>query len=101
MEAFFAATGAQIDVTEEPRAYYNITTDRIHMPPIETFHRVTGYYGTLAHEVATPPLSLPIMIVRISVPLIVIIMGAMPAVGRLPKFTERRVSADESMVQDR
>ncbi|MGB3556891.1 MAG: ArdC-like ssDNA-binding domain-containing protein [Jannaschia sp.] len=50
LEAFFAATGAQIDVTEEPRAYYNIKTDRIHMPPIGTFHRAAGYYGTLAHE---------------------------------------------------
>jgi antirestriction protein ArdC len=50
LEAFFAATGAQIDVTEEPRAYYNIKTDRIHMPPIATFHRAAGYYGTLAHE---------------------------------------------------
>ncbi|WP_264479554.1 ArdC-like ssDNA-binding domain-containing protein [Roseobacter weihaiensis] len=43
LEAFFAASGARIDVTGEPRAYYNIKTDRIHMPPI-------GYYGTLAHE---------------------------------------------------
>jgi antirestriction protein ArdC len=51
LEAFFAATGAQIDSTEEPRAYYNIKTDCIHMPPIATFHRAAGYYGTLAHEV--------------------------------------------------
>ena len=50
LEAFFAAIGVQIDVTEEPRAYYNIKTDRIHMPPIGTFHRAAGYYGTLAHE---------------------------------------------------
>lgn len=50
LEAFFAASGAQIDSTEEPRAYYNIKTDRIHMPPITTFHRAAGYYGTLAHE---------------------------------------------------
>ena len=39
LEAFFAATGAQIDSTEEPRAYYNLKTDRIHMPLISTFHR--------------------------------------------------------------
>ena len=50
LEAFFAATGAQIDSTEEPRAYYDLTTDRIHMPLISTFHRAAGYYGTLAHE---------------------------------------------------
>ena len=31
LETFFAATGAQIDSTEEPRAYYNIKTNRIHM----------------------------------------------------------------------
>ena len=37
-KAFFAASGAQIDVTEGPRAYYNIRTDRLHMPPIGTFH---------------------------------------------------------------
>jgi antirestriction protein ArdC len=30
--------------------YYNIKTDRIHMPPIGTFHQAAGYYGTLAHE---------------------------------------------------
>ena len=50
LQAFFAATGAQIDSTEEPRAYYNLKNDRIHMPLISTFHRAAGYYGTLAHE---------------------------------------------------
>lgn len=50
LDAFFAATGATIDTTEEPRAYYNIPQDRIHMPPIGTFHDAGGYYGTLAHE---------------------------------------------------
>jgi antirestriction protein ArdC len=50
LDAFFAATGATIDTTEEPRAYYNIQQDRIHMPPITTFHDAGGYYGTLAHE---------------------------------------------------
>jgi antirestriction protein ArdC len=51
LDAFFAATGATIDTTEEPRAYYNIPQDRIHMPPIGTFHDASGYYGTLAHEI--------------------------------------------------
>lgn len=50
LEAFFAATGAIIDTTSEPRAYYDIRADRIHMPPIATFHDAAGYYGTLAHE---------------------------------------------------
>ncbi len=30
--------------------YYNIKTDRVHMPPIGTFYRAAGYFGTLAHE---------------------------------------------------
>ena len=40
----------QLGSTEEPRAYYNLKTDRIHVPLISTFHRAAGYYGTLAHE---------------------------------------------------
>ena len=50
LEAFFAATGAVIESTPDPRAYYNPATDRIHMPPIRTFHTMGGYYATLAHE---------------------------------------------------
>lgn len=50
LEAFFAATGVPIDTTDDPRAYYNPATDRIHMPPIGTFLSADGYYATLAHE---------------------------------------------------
>jgi antirestriction protein ArdC len=50
LEAFFAATGATIDISDRPRAFYDITADRIHMPTISTFHDAAGYYGTLAHE---------------------------------------------------
>ena len=50
LEAFFAATGAVIDSSPDPRAYYNPVTDRIHMPPIRTFHTMGGFYATLAHE---------------------------------------------------
>jgi len=50
LEAFFASTGADIITTEDPRAYYSPATDQIHMPPISTFHEVSGYFGTLAHE---------------------------------------------------
>ena len=50
LEAFFASTGADIMTTEDPRAYYSPATDQIHMPPINTFHEVSGYFGTLAHE---------------------------------------------------
>jgi antirestriction protein ArdC len=50
LDVFFAATGAAIDTTSQPRAFYDITADRIHMPPIGTFKDAAGYYGTLAHE---------------------------------------------------
>lgn len=50
LDAFFAATGADIRTSSEPRAYYNPTGDYIHMPPIATFHSAAGYYATLAHE---------------------------------------------------
>lgn len=50
LDAFFAATGADIRTSDEPQAYYNPAADHIHMPPIATFHNAAGYYGTLAHE---------------------------------------------------
>lgn len=50
LDAFFAATGADIRSSDDPRAYYNPVADFIHMPPISTFHSADGYYATLAHE---------------------------------------------------
>ena len=50
LDAFFAATGANIRTSDDPRAYYDPAADHIHMPPIATFHDAAGYYGTLAHE---------------------------------------------------
>lgn len=50
LEAFFAATGIAIDTSDDPRAYYNPVTDRIHMPPVGTFVSAGAYYATLAHE---------------------------------------------------
>lgn len=50
LEAFFAATGAEIITSEDPRAYYKPAQDHIHMPPIATFFETSGYFGTLAHE---------------------------------------------------
>ena len=50
LEAFFVATGAEIRSSKEPRAYYDTKRDRIHMPPVATFHDAGGYYATLAHE---------------------------------------------------
>ncbi|RLQ84975.1 ArdC family protein [Notoacmeibacter ruber] len=51
LEQYFASTGAVIETSEEPRAYYSLRRDIVHMPPIATFHDANGYYGTLAHEV--------------------------------------------------
>ena len=51
LEAFFSGTGAEIVISDDPRAYYSPAKDHIHMPPIATFHDAAGYYGTLAHEV--------------------------------------------------
>lgn len=50
LEGFFMRTGAEIVITEEPRAYYSPAKDHIHMPPVATFHSAKGYYATLAHE---------------------------------------------------
>ena len=51
LAAFFTRTGAEIIISEDPRAYYSPAKDHIHMPPIATFHDAAGYYGTMAHEV--------------------------------------------------
>ncbi|MDT1064182.1 zincin-like metallopeptidase domain-containing protein [Paracoccus sp. CPCC 101403] len=50
LEAFFAATGADIRSTAEPQAYYDPRADFIHMPMISSFHDAAGFYATLAHE---------------------------------------------------
>ncbi|MEM7518566.1 MAG: zincin-like metallopeptidase domain-containing protein, partial [Planctomycetota bacterium] len=47
---FFATTGIEIVTTDEPRAYYAIDKDHIHMPPISTFFSASEYYGVLGHE---------------------------------------------------
>ena len=81
LEAFFAATGAQIDVTEEPRACYNIKTDRIQMPPISKFYRAEGYYATLAHELTHWT-------------------GATKRLDRLGRFNDRKAYAFEELVAE-
>ena len=48
-ENFFTATGADIRHGGN-RAYYNIGSDHIQMPPFETFRDAESYYATLAHE---------------------------------------------------
>jgi len=50
LDAFFAATGAEIRTSDDPRAYYSPQDDFIHMPPIASFLSAQDYYATLAHE---------------------------------------------------
>lgn len=50
LDAFFAATGAEIITSDEPRAYFHPVKDIIHMPPIVTFFDASRYYGVLGHE---------------------------------------------------
>lgn len=49
LEAFFAQTKADIYTGRE--ASYSITTDRIQMPPFESFETPESYYAVLAHEI--------------------------------------------------
>jgi antirestriction protein ArdC len=48
LEKFFAETKA--DIYCGNKASYNQSTDRIQMPPFESFESATTYYATLAHE---------------------------------------------------
>lgn len=50
LDAFFAATGAEIITTEDPKAYYDPVKDIIHMPPVATFLDAARFYGTQSHE---------------------------------------------------
>lgn len=81
LDAFFAATGATIDTSEEPRAYYNVPQDRIHIPPIGTFHDASGYYGTLAHELTHWT-------------------GAASRLDRFGRFADRKAYAFEELVAE-
>jgi antirestriction protein ArdC len=48
-EAFFAATGANIQHGGN-QAFYTMAQDRVQMPPFESFQDAESYYGTLCHE---------------------------------------------------
>jgi len=48
-EAFFAATGANIQHGGN-QAFYTMAHDRVQMPPFESFQDAEAYYGTLSHE---------------------------------------------------
>jgi antirestriction protein ArdC len=48
-EAFFSATGANISHGGN-QAFYAVGSDRIQLPPFESFRDAESYYATLAHE---------------------------------------------------
>lgn len=50
LQAFFAATEAEIRTSDDPRAYYNPAEDFIHMPPIPPFTARQAIMALLAHE---------------------------------------------------
>ena len=50
LDAWFGRLEIPLDTTDEPAAYYTPSTDRIHMPPIETYRTTQGYFATLFHE---------------------------------------------------
>lgn len=81
LDAFFAATGAAIYTTQQPRAFYDIAADRIHMPLISTFHSAAGYYGTLAHELTHWT-------------------GAKHRLARFERFSDRKAYAFEELVAE-
>ncbi|WP_341235887.1 zincin-like metallopeptidase domain-containing protein [uncultured Sulfitobacter sp.] len=81
LDAFFAATGAKMETSTEPRAYYDIARDRIHMPPIETFHEAARYYGVQGHE-------------------LVHWTGAIKRLDRLRRFADRKAYAFEELVAE-
>jgi antirestriction protein ArdC len=81
LEAFFASVGVPIDTSNEPRAYYTPSTDRIHMPPIATFHDAADFYGVLAHEEAHAT-------------------GHKSRLDRFEKFQDRKAYAFEELVAE-
>lgn len=52
LDDFFAALGVPVDTSDKPEAYYSLSKDRIHMPPISTFYNAAEFYGVLGHEAA-------------------------------------------------
>lgn len=45
-------SGAKINHDQSDKAFYNRTSDSIHLPPKEAFKDAAGYYGTALHELA-------------------------------------------------
>lgn len=43
LDDFFAALGVPVDTSDKPEAYYSLSKDRIHMPPISTFYNAAEF----------------------------------------------------------
>ncbi|ATX65218.1 ArdC family protein [Roseinatronobacter bogoriensis] len=50
LDAWLMSRGADIRTSDEPRAYYHMKLDLIHLPRVESFYSPTGYYATALHE---------------------------------------------------
>lgn len=81
LDAWFAGTGARIDTSDEAAAYFMPSEDRIHMPPIGTFHEAARYYGVLAHELTHWT-------------------GGTARLDRLKRFADRKAYAFEELVAE-
>jgi antirestriction protein ArdC len=51
-ESILENSGAKIQHDQADRAFYNRSSDTIHLPPKEAFKDAAGYYGTALHELA-------------------------------------------------
>jgi antirestriction protein ArdC len=51
-EGILDNSGAKIQHDQADRAFYNRSSDSIHLPPKEAFKDAAGYYGTALHELA-------------------------------------------------
>jgi antirestriction protein ArdC len=51
-ESILTHSGARIQHDQNDRAFYNSSSDSIHLPPKAAFPRAANYYGTALHELA-------------------------------------------------
>jgi len=51
-EQILENSGARIRHDQADRAFYNRSSDSIHLPPTQAFKEAAGYYGTALHELA-------------------------------------------------
>lgn len=50
LDEWLMSRGADIRTSDEPRAYYHMKLDQIHLPRVERFYSPTGFYATALHE---------------------------------------------------